>query len=125
MGLSDFFKRNKTVLDEELSKEVQDVRDAHKEALRQRLIEYHLTDEEIDKLFLIFKKAEEKIQKLQIDMDYKKAKEADLIELQQEIEEIQNNMKIEFQENLDKLLKEKYELAKKVLDEIRNNKKQS
>ena len=122
MSLFNFQKKNKTVLDENLSEQVQQVRELHKMALRQRLAKYHLTSEEIDKLFLIFTKAEEKIEKIQINMDYKKAKQIDLIEMQEKILTVQNKMKEEFEENLKKIIKNKYEFAKKIVQEIRENK---
>ena len=122
MSLFNFQKKNKTVLDENLSEQVQQVRELHKMALRQRLAKYHLTSEEIDKLFLIFTKAEEKIEKIQINMDYKKAKQIDLIEMQDKILTVQNKMKEEFEENLKKIIKNKYEFAKKIVQEIRENK---
>ena len=123
MGLFDFFKKDKIVLDEKLSAQVQQVREEHKAALRERLLKYRLTNEEIDNLFLIFTRAEEKIEKIQTNMNYKTAQHIDLVEMQGKIEDVQQKMKQEFQEELNKVLKHKYNLAKKIVKEINEKKK--
>ena len=123
MGLFDFLKKPEVNLDENLSKEVQLVREEHKAALRERLEKYRLSKEEIDNLFLIFTKAEEKIEKIQKNMNYKTAQHAELVEMVGKIEDVQNKMKEEFEEKLSKILKHKYEVAKKILEEI--NKKEN
>ena len=123
MGLFDFFKKDEVVLDEKLSTQVQQVREEHKAALRQRLLKYRLTNEEIDNLFLIFTKAEEKIEKIQKSVNYKTATHIELLEMQEKVAEVQQAMKQEFEENLNKILKHKYNLAKKILKEINENKK--
>ena len=123
MGLFDFFKKDKIVLDEKLSAQVQQVREEHKAALRERLLKYTLTNEEMDNLFLMFTRAEEKIEKIQTNMNYKTAQHIDLVEMQGKIEDVQQKMKQEFQEELNKVLKHKYNLAKKIVKEINEKKK--
>ncbi len=122
MGLFDFLKKPEVNLDENLSKEVQLVREEHKAALRERLEHYRLSKEEIDNLFLIFTKAEEKIEKIQKNMNYKTAQHIELVEMVGKIEDVQNQMKEEFEEKLSKILKHKYEVAKKILEEIKKKK---
>lgn len=102
--------------------EVLKARKIKKDALRQRLHKYHLTDCEIDDLFKIIEKTEEKIEKIKYSLDYTNLKEGQVTQMANKILKVQNEMKDEFEKQLNKLLKKKYEHAKKILEK-RNKEK--
>ncbi len=97
-------------------KEVVEERKKHKDALRQRLYKYYLKDDEIDKLFKIIENAENKMDKIKNNTDYKNAQAGDILRMSEKLKDIQNQMKEEFEKELNKTLKRKYENAKKIIE---------
>lgn len=86
-------------------------------SLKERLKKYRLSAAEIDKLFEIIIKAEMEMEKVKRSFNSKKYTEKDLDNLYDKLVAIQNKMKEDFEKSLNKLLKEKYEKAKKILEE--------
>lgn len=97
-------------------------RQAHLNRLRKKLRKYYLSDEEIDKLFIIIDKAQIAIEKLKRSSDYKNASHGDVIKITQKILEVQRKMKTDFETKLNETIKKKYEKAKKELEKINKNK---
>ena len=101
--------------------EVLEQRKEKKEALRQRLYKYYLKDDEIDELFKIIEKAEEKMEKIKKSVNYEKKVPGDATKMQEKLFEVQKKMKEDFDKELSKVLKKKYENAKKILKEREKN----
>jgi len=87
-----------------------------KDALRKRLYKYYLKDNEIDKLFEIIEKAEIKMEKIKKSVDYSNYTRKDMYKMAQDLEAVQLEMKSNFDFELNKVLKAKYENAKKILE---------
>ena len=96
-------------------------RQKHLAALRERLKKYYLTDEEIDKLFETIVNAEIKMEEIKRSFKTKDYTPEDLSKFEQKLLDIQNKMKEDFEKNLNKTLKAKYERAKKILKEREKN----
>lgn len=99
-------------------KEVVFARQAKFKQIRQRLEGYYLTDEEIDKLFEIIIKAEMDMESVKRRFNAKNYTEQDLNNFSKKLIDIQNKMKEDFDKKLQKMLKEKYEAAKKIKEEM-------
>ena len=93
-----------------------------KKALRQRLQKYYLKDKEIDELFKIIEKAEDKMEKIKRSVDYKNCAMGEVSKMSERLYEVQNQMKEDFEKELNKVLKRKYENAKKILEERKKKK---
>ncbi len=102
-------------------KEVIYARQAKLKQIRQRLQGYYLTDQEIDKLFEIIVKAEMDMEHVKRKFNAKKYTEKDLTDFSNKLIDIQNKMKEDFDKKLNKMLKDKYEKAKKIKAEIDKN----
>ena len=92
-------------------------REAKKKRLRERLKEYRLTDAEIDKLFEIIVSAEMDMEKVKRKYKGEDYSVEELSKFRKKLFDIQNKMKEKFETELGKLLKAKYEAAKKILEE--------
>lgn len=101
--------------------EVLKERQKKKDALRERLKKYYLTDKEIDELFKIIQKAEDKMEKIKKSVNYKTCEFGETIQMQNRLIATQNQMKNDFDTALSKLLKKKYEDAKKILEKREKN----
>ena len=93
-----------------------------KDALRQRLYRYYLKDKEIDELFKIIEKADDKMGKIKKSVDYKNCAMGEVSKMSEKLYEVQNQMKADFDKELNKVLKRKYENAKKILAQREKNK---
>ena len=89
-------------------------RQAKIKSLRERLKQYYLTEKELDDLFKIIEKAEMDIEKVKRGFKKKEYDRLDLFKFQKKILEIQVKMKNDFEEKLQKTIKDKYEKAKKI-----------
>lgn len=98
--------------------EVVYARQAKFKQIRERLKGYYLTDKEIEKLFEIITKAEIDMENIKRKFNAKKYTEDDLKKFQQKLIDIQNKMKEDFDKLLMKMIKEKYEKAKKIKAEM-------
>ena len=96
-------------------------RKTHKDALRQRLYKYYLKDDEIDELFKIIEKAENKMDKIKNNINYEKTEAGDIIRMSEKLKDVQNKMKEEFEKELSKTLKRKLENTKKILESRKKN----
>jgi len=92
-------------------------REANKKKLRNRLKEYYLTDAEIDKLFEIIVNAEMDMEKVKRKYTGDKYTAEELTKFRKKLFDIQDKMKEKFEKELSKLLKHKYEKAKKMVEE--------
>ena len=92
-------------------------REANKKKLRNRLKQYYLTDSEIDKLFEIIVNAEMDMEKVKRKYTGDKYTAEELTKFRKKLFEIQDKMKEKFEKELSKLLKNKYEKAKKMVEE--------
>lgn len=93
-------------------------RQARLKKLRERLKKYYLTEEELDKLFVIIENAEIEIEKIKRGFKKKNYTADDLDKFQDRIIAVQEKMKVDFEKKLTKMLKEKYEKAKKIKEKI-------
>ena len=107
--------------DESGFNEVIYARQAKIKTLKIRLKNYHLSDDDINKLIDIIVNAEMEMEKVKKSFNSKKYTENDLIKFQNKLVDIQNKMKSDFDSKLNKLLKTKYEKAKKILEERKKN----
>ncbi len=107
--------------DESGFNEVIYARQAKIKTLKIRLKNYHLSDDDINKLIDIIVNAEMEMEKVKKSFNSKKYTEDDLIKFQNKLVDIQNKMKSDFDSKLNKLLKTKYEKAKKILEERKTN----
>ncbi len=96
--------------------EVLKQRQIKKDALRKRLYKYYLNDEEIDNLFKIIERTEQKMEKIKYSLDYSNLKDGQVTDMTNKLLKVQDEMKVEFDKQLNKVLKKKYENAKKILE---------
>lgn len=94
-------------------------RQAKIKQLRERVKKYHLTEAELDDLFKIIEKAEFDIEKVKRSFKTKGYTEEELINFQNRIVKIQEKMRDDFEDKLAKLVKNKYERAKKIYEEMK------
>lgn len=94
-------------------------RQAKIKQLRERIKKYHLNDAEIDDLFKIIEKAQMDIEKVKRSFKTKGYSEEELINFQNKIVKIQEKMRDDFEDKLAKLVKAKYERAKKIYEEMK------
>lgn len=94
-------------------------RQAKIKQLRERVKKYHLTEAELDNLFKIIEKAEFDIEKVKRSFKTKGYTEEELINFQNRIVKIQEKMRDDFEDKLAKLVKNKYERAKKIYEEMK------
>lgn len=94
-------------------------RQAKIKQLRERIKKYHLNDVEIDDLFKIIEKAQMDIEKVKRSFKTKGYSEEELINFQNKIVKIQEKMRDDFEDKLAKLVKAKYERAKKIYEEMK------
>lgn len=102
-------------------------RQAKYKGIKERLKGYYLTDKEIEELFKIITKAEMDMEAVKRKFNGEKYKAKDLVAFEKKLIDIQNKMKTDFDNKLNKILKEKYEKAKKLkakFDEIDAKKQQ-
>jgi hypothetical protein len=102
-------------------------RQAKYKGIKERLKGYYLTDKEIEELFKIITKAEMDMEAIKRKFNGEKYKAKDLVAFEKKLIDIQNKMKTDFDNKLNKILKEKYEKAKKLkakFDEIDAKKQQ-
>lgn len=96
-------------------------RQAKYKGIKERLKGYYLTDKEIEELFKIITKAEMDMEAIKRKFNGEKYKAKDLVAFEKKLIDIQKKMKEDFDNKLNKILKEKYEKAKKLkakFDEI-------
>lgn len=92
-------------------------RQKHKDALRERLKKYALTEKELDNLFKIITKAEIEIEELKSKQKFKENyTREELDKFGFKIFEIQHKMRTEFDEKLKKIINKKIEDAKKIIN---------
>ena len=82
-------------------------RQKHKDALKERLIKQNFSDKEIDKLFKIIKKAEDDMEKVKKSYNYKSGVPGAGIKLKNDLIEIQNKMKSDFNKEFMEMLEKK------------------
>ena len=93
-------------------------RQSQHKAIEKRLKGYYLSEKEIDKLMEIIIKAEMEMENIKRKFNAKKYTEQELFKLRKNLLEIQVKMKKDFDESLNKVLKKKYEEAKKIKEEL-------
>lgn len=93
-------------------------RQSQHKAIEKRLKGYYLSEKEIDKLMEIIIKAEMEMENIKRKFNAKKYTEKELFKLRKNLLEIQVKMKKDFDESLNKILKKKYEEAKKIKEEL-------
>ena len=93
-------------------------RQSQHKAIEKRLKGYYLTEKEISKLMEIIVKAEMEMENIKRKFNAKKYTEKELFKLRKNLLEIQVKMKKDFDESLSKVLKKKYEEAKKIKEEL-------
>lgn len=87
-------------------------------ALRERLKQYYLTDEELNVLFKIIEQAEMDMEKVKRKFNGKNYDHVDMMRLQKDLVQIQKKMKDDFEKKLSETIKAKYEKAKKIKEEM-------
>ena len=87
--------------------EVLEERQKKKDALKERLIAQNFTDNEIEKLFDIIYKAEEKMEKLKSKYDYKAQIPGAALKLRSDLIQIQVQMKKDFDKEFDLMIESK------------------
>ncbi|MBQ4646131.1 MAG: hypothetical protein IJB79_02165 [Candidatus Gastranaerophilales bacterium] len=87
--------------------EVLKERQKHKDALRERLLAQNFSEKEIEKLFKIISKAEEEMEEVKSKFDYKAKIRGSGVKLHNDLIEIQNKMKKDFDEEFNQMLKNK------------------
>lgn len=93
-------------------------RKKHKDALRERLKKYALTEAELDDLFKIISKAEIKIEELKSQQTYKENYSAEeLNKFGFKIFDIQHKMRKDFDAKLKKIVNKKIEDAKRIINQ--------
>lgn len=112
--LEKFFDEN----DDSGFNEVVFARQAKFKQIRERLKGYYLTDEEIEKLFEIITNAEIDMENIKRKFNADNYTKEDLIEFEKKLIDIQNKMKEDFDKLLMKMIKDKYEKAKKIKAEM-------
>lgn len=98
--------------------EVVFARQAKFKQIRERLKGYYLTDEEIEKLFEIITNAEIDMENIKRKFNANEYTKEDLVEFEKKLIEVQNKMKEDFDKLLMKMIKDKYEKAKKIKAEM-------
>ena len=98
--------------------EVVFARQAKFKQIKERLKGYYLTDKEIDKVFEIITQAEIDIENIKRKFNSKKYTEEDLNNFNKKLIDRQNKMKEDFDKAVGKIIKEKYEKAKKIKAEM-------
>ncbi len=93
-------------------------------ALRERLKQYYLTDEELDVLFKIIEQAEMDMEKVKRKFNGKNYDHVDMMRLQKDLVQIQKKMKDDFEKKLSETIKAKYEKAKKIKEEMDKHQQQ-
>lgn len=93
-------------------------RQAKFKQIRERLKNYYLTEKEIDKVFEIITQAEIDIENIKRKFNAKKYTEEDLNKFEKKILDRQTKMKEDFDKAVGKIIKEKYEKAKKIKAEM-------
>ena len=91
-------------------------REAKKNQIRARLKEYRLTDKEIDEAIDIIVKAEIEMEKVKRKYKGDNYSVEELSKFRKKLLDIQEKMQKDFDAKVTKLLKEKYEKAKKILE---------
>lgn len=86
-------------------------------ALRERLKQYYLNDNELDILFKIIERAEFDMEKVKKKFP-KNYETTDMMRLQKDLVMIQKKMKEDFEKKLSEMLKAKYDRAKKIKEEL-------
>ncbi len=99
-------------------------RQIHKNALRQRIKKYYLSDDEIDNLFKIIDSAEIEIEKIKRNQDYTKCSREDLVKISKKIASIQEKMRADFESKLKIAVKKKAELIQKIYMRKKEQKEQ-
>lgn len=94
-------------------------------ALRERLKQYYLTDEELDHLFKIIEQAEMDMEKVKRKFNGKNYDHVDMMRLQKDLVLIQKKMKDDFEKKLSETIKAKYEKAKKIKEELDKKQQQT
>lgn len=94
-------------------------RQAKIKQLRERIKKYRLSEEEMDNLFKIIEQAEIDIEKIKRGFKKKNYTEDDLVNFQDKIVERQQKMQTDFENKLTQLVKNKYERAKKIYEEMK------
>lgn len=87
--------------------EILEERQKKKENLRKQLLSLNLNDNEIDKLFEIIVKAEEEMEKVKRNFDYKAKIPGSAEAMQNELISIQNNMKKAFDDEFERIYRAK------------------
>ena len=110
---------------EEAFLEMYQERQKHKDALRERLKKYHLSENELDELFKIVTKAEFQIEELKSKQKFKETyTKEELDKFGFKILDIQMKMKNDFESRLSKIIKKKFELADEILKKQNEQKEQ-
>ncbi len=112
--LERFFDEN----DDSGFNEVVFARQAKFKQIRERLKGYYLTDNEIEKLFEIITNAEIDMENIKRKFNANEYTKEDLVEFEKKLIDVQNKMKEDFDKLLMKMIKEKYEKAKKIKAEM-------
>lgn len=112
--LEKFFDEN----DDSGFNEVVFARQAKFKQIRERLKGYYLTDNEIEKLFEIITNAEIDMENIKRKFNANEYTKEDLVEFEKKLIDVQNKMKEDFDKLLMKMIKEKYEKAKKIKAEM-------
>lgn len=86
-------------------------------ALKERLKQYYLNDNELDILFKIIERAEFDMEKVKKKFP-KNYETTDMMRLQKDLVMIQKKMKEDFEKKLSEMLKAKYDRAKKIKEEL-------
>ena len=98
--------------------EVVFARQAKFKQIKERLKGYYLTDKEIDKVFEIITQAEIDIENIKRKFNSKKYTEEDLNNFNKKLIDRQKKMQEDFDKAVGKIIKEKYEKAKKIKAEM-------
>ena len=99
--------QNKKQEDDFGFREVLIERQKHKDALKERLIKQNLSDKEIDKLFKNIKKTEDDSEKVKKSYNYKSVVPGAGIKLKNDLIEIQNKMKADFDKEFSEIISKK------------------
>ncbi len=112
------FYKNKDEKAKEAFDEMYAERKKHKDALRERLKKYALSEAELDDLFKIITKAEIEIEELKSQQTYKETYSAEeLNKFGFKIFDIQHKMRKDFDAKLKKIVNKKIEDAKKIINQ--------
>ena len=92
-------------------------RQKHKDDLIKRLRSFHMTDEEIQRVFVIIEKAEAEIEKAKMSLDYNTCTQKDMEKVRNKIFKIQNKMKLDCDIKIKAIMKAKFAKVKAVMRE--------